>query len=292
MFRMSYKKQRIAILFGFLTVPVLLCLTFSFYPAFSMLAYSFTDWSGVGWDMKWVGFANYAEIFSRPDIFGTFKNNAYYFVGGLVQTAVALYFAVILSGRLKGRNFFRASLFLPYVLHGTAIVIMFRALYHAEYGSLNLLLGEVGLAGWQRMWLGDPALVNVSLAFISVWKYMGLNMVIFIGALQSIPHDYYEAAKIDGASSWQTFRFVTFPSIRRVVELMMILTLTGALEAFEIPYIMMLGANDTSTFVISTLDMAFKFQKAGLASAMAIVLLIMVVLVIAAQRKLLFREEK
>ena len=121
---------------------------------------------------------------------------------------------------------------------------------------------------------------------------MGLNMVIFIGALQSIPGDLYEATSIDGASGWQKFRYITLPSIRGVLELMLILTLTGALEAFDIPFVMPLGANDTSTFVIKTVDTAFKYQNFGLASAMAVVPLIIVLLFIVIQRKSLFREEK
>ncbi|MDG0793172.1 sugar ABC transporter permease [Cohnella ginsengisoli] len=291
MFNLSYKTQRILILFGFLTIPVLLSLTFSYYPALSLLYYSFTDWSGLGWEMNWVGFDNYKEIFSRPEIFGVFKNNAYYFVGGLLQTAVALYFAIVLTSRLKGRNIFRSLLFVPYVLHSVAIVIMFRNVYHVEYGSLNIFLQAIGLDSWQHAWL-SKGFANYSLAFISIWKYFGLTMVIFIGALQSIPADNYEAAKIDGASGWQTFRFITLPGIRSVLELMLILTLTGALEAFDIPYVMKLGADDTHTFVSKTIDMAFKFQQAGLASAMAIVLLLIVIAFIILQRKLLFREEK
>ncbi|MBB6636188.1 carbohydrate ABC transporter permease [Cohnella thailandensis] len=291
MFNLSYKTQRILILFGFLLIPVLLSLTFTYIPAASLLYFSFTDWTGLGWEMNWVGLDNYKEIFSRPEIFGVFKNNAYYFVGGLIQTAISLYFAVILTNRLKGRNFFRVMLFLPYVLHSVAVVIMFRNVYHAEYGSLNIFLDAVGLNSWQQEWLGNPSLVNISLAFISMWKFMGLNMVIFIGAMQSIPSDLYEAAKIDGANSWQSFRFITLPSINGVVQLMLIMSLAGSLEAFDTPYIMMKGANDTSTFVIQTVEMAFKFQKAGLASAMAVVLLIMVCILIGIQ-KLIFKEEK
>ncbi|WP_256756987.1 carbohydrate ABC transporter permease [Cohnella sp. WQ 127256] len=286
----SYKVQRYIILFGFLTVPLVLLCMFSLYPAVSLFYFSFTEWDGLGFDQKWVGLANYKEIFMRPEIFGAFKNNLYYFVGGILQTAIALYFAIILNGRLRGRYAFRVLLFLPYVLHSVATVIMFKNLYHAEYGSINVFLGAIGLESWQQMWLGNPKLVNYSLAFISMWKYFGLSMVIFIGALQSIPRDLYEASTIDGASSWQSFRFITLPSLRRVIELMLVLTLTGALEAFDIPFIMMLGANGTSTFVIQTVDMAFHFEKFGLASAMAVVLLFIVIFFIFIQRKVLFRE--
>ncbi|EXX86454.1 ABC transporter permease [Paenibacillus darwinianus] len=289
MLQLSYKAQRYVILFGFLTVPLLLLFTFSVYPVLALFYFSLTDWDGLGFDMKWIGLQNYKEIFSQPDIFAVFRTNLYYFFGGLIQTAVALWFAVILSERLRGRYFFRVILFLPYILHSVATVIMFKNVYHAEYGSLNTLLGALGLESWQQMWLGNPNLVNFSLAFISMWKYFGLSMVIFIGALQSIPRDPYEAAKIDGASGWQSFRFITIPSIRKVIELMLILTLTGALEAFDIPYVMMLGANGTTTFVIQTVDTAFKFQNYGLASAMAVVLLAIVLIVILVQRKLLFK---
>ncbi|SFE25609.1 multiple sugar transport system permease protein [Paenibacillus algorifonticola] len=289
MHQFSYKTQRYLILFGFLTIPVLLSLTFSYYPAVSLLYYSLTDWSGLGWDMNFIGLDNYKEIFTKPEVFGALKNNAYYFIGGLIQVVFSLYFAVILTGKLRGRNGFRVILFLPYVLHSVATVIMFKNVYHVEYGSLNTLLGAIGLESWQQSWLGDKHLVNFSLAFISMWKYMGLNMVIFIGALQSIPDDLYEAGSIDGASGWQKFRFITLPSIRKVLELMLILTLTGALEAFDIPYVMLLGANDTSTFVIKTVDTAFKYQNFGLASAMAVVLLMMVLLFIVIQRKFLFK---
>lgn len=292
MSNLSYKTQRILILFGFLTVPILLLVMFSLFPAAALFYFSLTDWDGLGWDMRFIGLDNYVELFTRPELFGAFRNNAYYFFGGLLQVALALYFAVLLNSRIKGRYGFRVILFLPYVLHSVATVIMFRNLYHAEYGSLNLLLGAIGLEVWQRSWLGDRVIVDYALAFISMWKYMGLNMVIFLGALQSIPEDLYEAARVDGAGGWQSFRFITLPGIRGVLELMLILTLTGALEAFDIPYIMMLGANDTHTFVLQTIQTAFTFQKAGLASAMAVTLLFIVAGIIMLQRKLLFRGGK
>ncbi len=291
MFNLSYKTQKYFILFGFLTLPLALMAAFSLYPAAALFYFSLTDWDGVGFDQKFIGLANYRDIFSNSEVFRAFRANAYYFIGGLVQTAVAIYFAVLLNGKLRGRYVFRVLLFLPYVLHSVATAIMFKNLYHAEYGSLNVVLEAIGLASWQQAWLGNPDIVNFSLAFISMWKYFGLSMVIFIGALQSIPEDLYEAAGIDGASGWQSFRFITLPSIRRVIELMLILTLTGSLEAFDIPYIIMLGANGTSTFVIETVDMAFKYQNFGKASAMAVLLLFIVMVLIFVQRKFIFKGE-
>ncbi|MUT65165.1 carbohydrate ABC transporter permease [Paenibacillus sp. NEAU-GSW1] len=292
MFKMNYNKQKIAIIIGFLALPLAFLFTFTFYPAAALLYFSFTEWDGLGYDMKWIGLANYKEIFVRPELFGVFKNNLFYFIGGLVQLALALYFAVLLNSKIRARNFFRALIFLPYVLHSVATAIMFKNIYHAEYGVLNVLLGSLGMESWQQQWLADTRFNNVALAFVSMWKYMGLNCIIFIGALQSISEDMYEAAKIDGANKWQSFRFITLPSIRKVMELMMVLTLTGALEVFDIPKIMTNGVNETTTFVLQTIDTAYAYQKFGLASAMSVVLLLIVAAVILIQRKFLFKGDE
>jgi raffinose/stachyose/melibiose transport system permease protein len=291
MFNLNYKAQRYVILFSFLVPPLLLLLTFSYYPAINLLYYSFTDWNGLSLEKNWVGFANYKEIFTNTEVFGVFRNNMYYFIGGLLQTALALYFAVLLNSKLKGRYFFRIILFLPYILHGVAIVYMFQNLYHAQNGALNLFFDALGLDFLKQNWLGDRTLVDYSLAFISVWNFIGLSVVIFLGALQSIPDDLYEAARIDGANNFQSFRFITLPSIKIVIELMLILTLNGALSSFEIPFVMTKGANDTHTFVTKTVDVAFKYNNFGLASAMAIVLLIIIAVMIIVQKKYVTKGE-
>jgi ABC-type sugar transport system permease subunit len=140
-------------------------------------------------------------------------------------------------------------------------------------------------------WLGDPSVVNVSLAASSVWRYMGLNFVLFLGAIQSVPSEQYEAADLDGATSFDKFRYIIVPSIRRILGLSFILAIAGALSAFEMPYVMTGGANGSETFVIQTVNTAFKFSKVGLASAMAVVLLV-IVLVITGIQRWLFPDEK
>ena len=130
-------------------------------------------------------------------------------------------------------------------------------------------------------------MINYSLAGVSVWRYLGLNFVLFLGAIQSIPSEILEAGEIDGASRWQQFRFIIVPSIQPIIGLTFILSISGALSVFEIPYIMTSGANGSSTFVIQTVELAFKSQKVGLASAMAIVLLLIVVGVTWIQRRVI-----
>ncbi|WP_311198778.1 carbohydrate ABC transporter permease [Paenibacillus hexagrammi] len=181
MFNFNYKTQRLIILFSFLTIPLILLATFTFYPALRLIQLSFTDWDGFSLDYKWVGLANYKEIFSNEEIFGVFSHNLYYFVGGIIQNIIALYFAIILNSKVKGRNLFRVFLFLPYILNSVATAFMFQFIFNSDHGTLNTLLDLVGLGAYKQSWLGNTSLVNISLASISLWKFMGFNMVIYLG---------------------------------------------------------------------------------------------------------------
>jgi len=141
------------------------------------------------------------------------------------------------------------------------------------------------------LWLGDRHLINFSLVAVSIWRYMGLNFVMFLGAIQSIPSDIYEASELDGASRWQQFIYIIMPGIKPITALSAILAVRGALSVFEIPYIMTSGLNGSMTFVIQTVNTAFKFNKVGLASAMAVVLLVFIVIVTWIQNALLNEKE-
>ncbi len=273
----------------FLLAAVGLLLLLTYLPAANMLWYSLTDWDGLDLDKQFVGLDNYVEVFTNPQIFSVFGVSLYYFVGSFLQMAIALYFAALLSYRTRFSNFFRGILFFPYLINGVAIGFVFLYLFQPG-GTLDTVLSWVGLSDPPH-WLGDPAIANYSLAATSVWRYTGLNYVLFLGAIQSIPGELYEAAEIDGANRWQQFWALTFPGIRRIIGLSFIPAIAGSLSVFEVPFIMTGGANGTSTFVIQTLQTAFNFRQVGLASAMAIVLLVIVLVVTFVQRKL-FPDEK
>jgi multiple sugar transport system permease protein len=287
---MKYSTQRKLLIFTFLFFPLLFLLVFTYIPAISMFYYSFLDWDGYSLDKKWVGFANYIEIFTNPEYFMVFKTSLYYFIGGIIQIILALYFAILLNGKIKGKNFFKAILFFPYVINGVAISLIFIFFFRPD-GPLDSLLKALGLEGLIRLWIGDEKIVNWSLASVSIWRYMGYNFIIFLGALQSISPSWLEAAEIDGANAWQKIRYIILPSIKRVVEINLILNVAGAISVFEIPYIMTGGANGSTTFVIQTVDTAFKFNKFGLASAMAVVVLLIVMTVTMIERKFFERGE-
>lgn len=285
----STKGQRIVIPILFLAVPLVLLLIFTYLPVANMIGYSFLKWDGFSKNREFVGLENYVEVFTRPDMFRVFGVSVYYFVGSFVQMGIALYFATILSFKVRAKNLFKGTLFFPYMINGVAIGFIFLYFFKPE-GTLDMLMQAIGLGENTQLWLGNRDIINFSLAFVSVWRYMGLNFVLFLGAISSIPGEIYEASDLDGANRWQQFRYIIAPSILPIISLSFILAIKGALSVFEIPYIMTGGANGSATFVIQTVDMAFKFNKLGLASAMAVVLLVIILLVTWVQR-LIIKEE-
>ncbi|MFC8594714.1 carbohydrate ABC transporter permease [Streptomyces atroolivaceus] len=273
----------------FLAAPLALLLMFTFLPVADMIGYSFTDWDGISPARSYVGGENYTDLVTRPARFEVFLVSGFYLAASFLQIALALYFATVLSFNTRFRNLFKGLLFFPYLINGVAVGFVFLYFFQPD-GTLDTLLRLVGAEG-RHLWLGNPDLANPSLAGVSVWRFMGLNMVLFLGAIQSIPPHLYEAAELDGANRWQQFRHIIAPSIKPIISLSFILAVSGSLAVFEIPYIMTGGANGTETFVIQTVKLAFQFDKVGLASASAVVLLILILLITWVQRRL-FPEER
>ncbi len=273
----------------FLLAPLALLLTFTYAPIANMIAYSFTDWDGVSPELNYTGTGNYTELLTRSELFEVFFVSGYYLVASVVQIVLALYFATVLSFDVRFRNFFKGVLFFPYLINGVAIGFVFLYFFQ-DGGTLDSVLRLLGVET-DHAWLGTPFSANTSLAGVSVWRYLGLNFVLFLGAIQSIPDELYEAAEIDGASRWHQFRHIIAPGIRPVLSLSVILSVSGSLSVFEIPYIMTGGATGTETFVIQTVKLAFQFNKTGLASAAAVVLLLIVLAVTWVQRRIVPDEK-
>ncbi|WP_208586827.1 carbohydrate ABC transporter permease [Gracilibacillus suaedae] len=287
--KLSYRTQRIIIIVSFLIVPLTLLAIFSFLPVANMFWYSVTDWNGYS-EKEFVGLENYITVFTDPEYFRVFGVSLYYFFATFVQMGIALYFATILSFKVRFKNFFKGVIFFPYLLNGVAIGFMFLFFFRPD-GALDTVLQMIGLGDFAMHWLGNPDIINVSLAGTSIWRYMGFNFIIFLGAISSISGEIYEAAEIDGANRWQQFRYIIMPSIRIIISLNLVLAISGALSAFEIPYIMTGGANGSATFVIQTVDTAFKYGKIGLASAMAVILLFIVIIVTVLQKRFFSEED-
>lgn len=287
---LTYKTQRRIIIVAFSIIPVALLITFAYLPVFNMFKYSFTNWNGYSKTYDHVGLENYKTIFTDSKYFTVFKVALYYFGATFVQMGLALYFATILSFKTRFKNFFKGVLFFPFLMNGVAIGFIFLFFFRAD-GTLDTVLQFIGLGDYTQGWLLNPKIINISLSGASVWRYMGFNFIIFLGAISSIGKDIYEAADIDGANRWHQFVHIIIPSIQKILQLNLILAISGAISAFDIPYIMTNGSNGSNTFVIQTVTTAFKYNKLGMASAMAVVLLIIVVLVTVLQ-KALIKEDK
>lgn len=283
---------KIFVVVGFLLIPLTLTAIFSYYPLLKLFQLSFTDWNGATSFFNFIGLKNYLAIFSDGEIFSVLKNNLAYVIISFVQVIFGVYLAIILNAHLRARNFFKSVIFMPYIINGVAVAFMFNFMYDFQDGPLNVILRGIGLGDYAIRWLGDNYFINFSLAFIGLWRYVGFAMVIFLGGLQSISFELYEAADMDGASFFQKIRFIILPGIKRIIELNLLLGLNGSLQVFFEPFVITNGGPGgmSETFVTKTLKMAFNFQNFGVASAMGVVLLIIILVIIGGQR-LISREE-
>jgi multiple sugar transport system permease protein len=275
--------QKAVVIIAFSLVPLLLLLIFTYWPFAKMVEFSFFSMKYIG-RRKFVGLQNYIDVFMRPDIFGSLKLSLYYMAASFVQLALALFFATMLSFKTRGGNFFKGAIFFPYLVCGIAVGFIFKFFFTHGY-VLDTLLSWVGVNPESLpFWLKDTSVNNIALAASSIWRYMGQNMVLFIGAIQSVDPELYEAAELDGANRWHQFKSIILPSIRTIVVLNLILSISGSLSAFEPPYVITKGTYGTATYFLTMHNLAHEYQKVGLASAMAIVLFGLIIAVTVFQR--------
>ena len=279
--------QKLFVITAFMIIPLVLLFVFTYLPFGEMFGYSFFNMKYTG-ARKFVGLKNYAKVFQRDDCFKALKLSLYYMVGSVVQLALALYLATVLSFKVKCGGLFKGFMFFPYLINGIAIGFIFKFFYTRGFVFDTVLQW----CGFQLdnlpYWLKDQSVNNWSLVGTSVWRYFGQNMVLFIGAIMSVDNDLYEAAMLDGANNFQQFKYIILPGIKTIITLNVILSITGSLSAFEPPYVITSGANGTGTYFVVMHEIAHTQQKVGLASAMAIVLLL-IILAATGLQKLFFK---
>lgn len=243
-------------------------------PAVLGVAMSFTHWDIIG-APSWVGLANYRAIFA-DHLFRKSVLNTFYFVVLTVVPLVvlALALALLLNQRLRGRAFARTIVFLPYVVMVSAVGIIWVWIYDQNYGLLNYYLLRLGVSAVP--WLSSTSWAMPALALTTLWWTVGTNMVIYLAGLQDIPEELYDAAKIDGAGSWQIFRRITFPLLLPVNAFVIPLTVVGSWRVFGQAFVMTRGGPLDSTTVVAQYIYLTAFQnfQMGPASAAAVVLLL------------------
>lgn len=279
--------QKVFVMIAFLIVPLVLLIVFTYLPFAEMVSYSFYNMKYTG-ARKFVGWKNYMKVFQRSDCFGALKLSLYYMLGSVVQLAIALYLATMLSFKTRFGDLFKGFMFFPFLINGIAVGFIFKFFYTRGFVFDTVLQW----CGFQLdnlpYWLKDQSINNFSLVGTSVWRYFGQNMVLVIGAIMSVDPELYEASMLDGANKWHQFLYIILPSIKTILTLNVILSITGSLSAFEPPYVITDGANGTGTYFVIMHQIAHTQQKVGLASAMAVVLLAIILVVTVAQ-KLFFK---
>ncbi|OZG65150.1 sugar ABC transporter permease [Bifidobacterium aquikefiri] len=279
--------RKAGIIVAFCAIPVTILVVFTYFPFASMVGYSFFRMKYIG-PREWVGLQNYIDVFSRPGTLSSLKLSLYYMVGAILQVVVALYLSTVLAFKVRGGNVFKAIYFFPYLINGIAVGFIFKFFFTRGF-VFDTVLQWCGFQLNQLpYWLRDQAINNWSLVGASIWRYLGQTVILFIGSIMSIDQSLYEAAEIDGANKFQQFLHIILPGIKTILVLNIILSITGSLSAFEGPYVITSGANGTATLFVLMDRLAHVNQKVGLASAMAIVLLL-IILVFAILQQVFFK---
>jgi len=262
-----------------LATPALLVIgVFFALPVLAAFALSLTDFDLYALadlhNLRFVGLANYLDILQTPLFWKSLLNTLYFVgVGVPLSIAASLGAALLLDSKLaRFKGFFRTALFTPVVTTVVAVAVIWRYLLHTRYGLINYTLAHFGIAPID--WLGDPHWSMPAIILFAVWKNFGYNMIILLAALQGIPGELYEAARIDGASRLQQFRHVTLPMLRPALVLVSIITVAGYFQLFAEPYVMTRGdpLQSTVSVLYFMYEEGFKWWSLGRASAIAFLL--------------------
>lgn len=282
------KKRRNFIIIS-LVVPMTLLIAFVVFPAMDLIRMSFTNWDGYSPESTFIGLSNYIDMFKNKDLWMSLKNNAVYFFAHLLMIPVELAFAILLTSKLKGAKFYKTTVFMPYIINGVAISYAFSYFFSPINGAFDQILELVRLGALSRSWLSDPKVVNYVLSFVSLWRFSGYHIVLFMAALQSISQDTLEAAEVDGANAFHLFRFIQIPSIMLMVDFILFDNIRGSLQVFDIPFVITSGGPGyaSSTFTLYTIDTAFKYSNFGLASTMAVAIMAMILIIYFVQNKII-----
>lgn len=277
---------------AFAAPALLLYGVFVLFPIVQSARYSLYDWNGLQPLDDFVGFANFRRAFADENFRDAIRHNVVIIVLSLViQIPAALALAALLNSRIKGRAAMRTFFFAPYVLSEVVTGIVWRQILRPS-GLVNDLLGRVGLEGWQQIWIDEPKYVLYSLFFVISWKYFGFHMILLLAGLQQIPPVLREAAAIDGATAWQTFRYVTLPLLAPTIRVSVFLSIIGALQLFDLVYVTTGGGPIGASSTMATyLYDRFSDRLLGYASAVSIVIFAMSLLVAIPYQRITMRRE-
>jgi ABC-type sugar transport system permease subunit len=258
----------------FIWPALLLYIVFSVYPILRTVEISFTNWDGLSNGYTYVGWANYVTAFKDTIWWESLWHGVIFSVMALVfMNGIGLLLAVIVDSTKRGSGFYRALFYLPPVLSGVVVALIFKWLYEPYGGPLNAGLQSIGLTNWTHAWLGDSKTAIWCVSIASIWAGVGYPFLLFLAGLQGVPKELYEAAQLDGANAWKQFRHVTVPFLVPVGAIVNILTILGAMQLFNIVIAMTGGGPGYATEVpvLHIYREAFKSTHFGYATALSMV---------------------
>ena len=249
-------------------------------PAVFNTALSFMQWSGTD-QMVFVGLDNFFRAF-RDDIYLLAYRNTFIYIALtlILEVFVGLVMAGLVTMRGRKTAFYRIAFFVPVMLPMVVIAVLWSFVYSDDIGLINTALRSAGLDEIALVWLGNPATALIAVSVVSGWIYAGFYMAIFYAALQRIPTNIIEAATLDGASQWRTFFSIRMPMIRPIIEIGVLLCVTGAFQSFDLFYVMTNGGPDHQTEIITTylVEVVFRFNNLGYGAALATIMTVAVLL--------------
>jgi multiple sugar transport system permease protein len=263
----------------FVIFPVLFCFFLTFH-----------KWNIIA-PMRFIGTENYARLF-HDRLFWKAIGNTLKFLSLHIplQLVISLFLAQLLNQKIRAASFFRASFFMPVIVSGVVITILWQQLYGFDNGMINRMLAGVGIS--KKGWLINPDLAIYSIAIMATWKNLGLYVILFLVGLQTVPEQYYEAAKMEGANSWQRFFHITLPMINPTIFLVVVLSTIGGFSLFIEPYIMTGGGplNQTLSAVLYIYKQAFQYYNMGYSATLGFFYAIMIMTVVVLQKRFIEKE--
>lgn len=249
-----------------------------FYPIFSLLFTSFFEWNGIQQVApRFVGIENYINFFKMKEAPIAFGNVFLLLLVGVCGTLpIAFFLATVVNKKFRALRLFKTCYFLPVVINSVATCLMFTFLLYPKLGPVPVALRALGIDGGNNI-LGNVKTAIWAVAFVNMWCFTGFQMIVFSAGMAAIPQEIYEAAELDGVTSWQKLRFITIPMLRSTIKIVLVFVMTGAFKVFDIVMALTAGGPSGATEVLNTLvyKTAFNYSRFGQADAIAVIMLIL-----------------
>ena len=291
---MKQKKGLDKVTIAFIAPAFIFFTLFIIVPTISSVYYSFTSWDGISPNVKFIGLANYKEIFTSARFGNALKNTIILTVFiSICENVMALAIALIVDNVRWGKNVFRSAFYLPVLVSGIVSGFIWKIMYNYNFGTFNSILKSMGLEDARQDWLGNTSLTLIMIGLVLVWKGAGYYMIIYLASLQSVSTDLIEAAQIDGATAIQRFRHITIPMISGAFTINFTLSLINGLKVFDQISVMTDGGPGftSETLVYLLYKVGFNEGRQGFGTAVGIMLLFIIIILNTIQQKFLRSRE-